>query len=111
MSNLVSIELLKHQVRWDEFSNDEEYLQALLDAAVDSVIASTHRTEDELKNKYGAFPRQLVLASVMVAAHWYNQREAVTAVNMQAVPLAYDYLVKPFRKLEHPEDIKSNSES
>ena len=110
MSELVSLELLKKQVRADDFSDDEEYLQFLLDTAVDAVIASTHRTLEELTDENGNFPNRLALASVMTAAHWYNVRENVANSQMHIVPMTYDYLVKPYRKLEHIEVINENPE-
>lgn len=36
---------------------------------------------------------------MMLAAHWYNQRETVSAVQMHEVPDALQALVKPYRKL------------
>ena len=93
--------LLKKHVRADDISDDDTYLQQLLDTARAQVISDTRRTEDELVGMGGGedLPVQLQQAVLILAGHWYNQREAVSGVQMQAVPYSYDTLVKPFRKL------------
>ena len=47
----------------------------------------------------GEFPAPLKHAMMMLAAHWYNQRESVSSVQMHEVPDALQSLVKPYRKL------------
>ena len=47
----------------------------------------------------GNLPKMLQQAVLMLAAHWYNQRESVSAVAMHEVPDAVQTLVKPFRRL------------
>lgn len=97
---IVSLELFKKHVRADDFTDDDVYLQHLLDAAETSVIMSTHRTEEEcLKLGNGAIPTPLVQAILMLAAHWYNQRESVSTVQMHEVPDSLSALIKPYRKL------------
>ena len=97
----VDLELLKKQARADDFSDDDVYLQHLLDAAEEYVVAATKRTAGELKEMGadGKFPARLQQAIIMVAAHWYNQRESVSTTQMHAVPDSLQALVKPYRKL------------
>lgn len=97
----VDLELLKKQARADDFSDDDVYLQHLLDAAEEYVIAATNRTAGELKEMGadGTFPARLQQAIIMVAAHWYNQREAVSGVQMSEVPISTEAIIKQFRKL------------
>ena len=47
----------------------------------------------------GNLPKMLQQATLMLAAHWYNQRESVSAVAMHEVPDSVQALVKPFRRL------------
>lgn len=96
-----SLLLLKKHVRADDFTSDDIYLQHLLDAAEESVVGMTNRTPDELLED-GEFPLRLQQAVLLLAGHWYNQREAVSGVQMHSVPFALDALVKPFRKLSSP---------
>lgn len=97
----VDLALFKKHVRADDFADDDTYLQHLLDAAELSVITATHRTEDELKaiENGETIPTPLIQAIMMLAAHWYNQRESVSNVQMHQVPDSLSALIKPYRKL------------
>ena len=96
-----SLGLLKKQVRADDFADDDAYLQHLLDTAKEAVVTATNRTEAELREMGvdGHLPRMLLQAALMLAAHWYNQRESVSTVAMHEVPDSVQALVKPYRKL------------
>lgn len=97
---LVSLELFKQHVRADDFSDDDQYLAFLIETASDAVVTATARTEAELLELGdGRIPLQLQQAAMMLAGHWYNQREGVSAAQMNAVPYSVDALVKPFRRL------------
>lgn len=97
---VVSLALFKKHVRADDFADDDEYLQHLIDTAEVAIITATNRTEQELTDGNGGeFPTPLKHAIMMVAAHWYNQRESVSSVHMHEVPDALQALVKPYRKL------------
>ncbi|MCM1484077.1 MAG: head-tail connector protein [Muribaculaceae bacterium] len=94
------LELLKKHVRADDFSEDDGYLAHLLDAAEEYVVIATRRTVEELTDGNGGeFPAPLKHAVMMLAAHWYNQREAVSGGQMAEVPYTVQALVKPFIKL------------
>lgn len=96
-----SLALLKKQVRADDFAQDDAYLQHLLDTAKEAVVTATNRTEAELRemDSEGHLPKMLLQAALMLAAHWYNQRESVSAVAMHEVPDSVQALVKPYRRL------------
>lgn len=97
---VVSLALFKKHVRADDFADDDVYLEHLLTAAEESVITATNRTVEELTGANGGkFPTSLTQAVMMLAAHWYNQRESVSSVQMHEVPDALQALVKPYRKL------------
>ena len=97
---LVSLSLFKKHVRADDFTEDDDYLLHLIDAAEASVITATNRSEDELRGmNCGAFPTPLLQAVMMLAAHWYNQRESTSGTQMHQVPDALQALIKPYRKL------------
>lgn len=97
---VVNLALFKKHVRADDFADDDEYLEHLLATAEESVITATNRTEQELRaNNAGEFPTPLKHAVMMLAAHWYNQRESVNSVQMHEVPDSLQALVKPYRKL------------
>lgn len=101
----LNLELLKKHVRADDFTEDDSYLEHLLDTAKEAVITATNRTEVELKGEGSDLPGMLKQAVLMLAAHWYNQRESVATAQMHEVPDSIAALVKPFRKLvEDPEE-------
>lgn len=95
----VDIALLKQHVRADDFSDDDVYLTHLLDAAEAYVCDATHRTLAELVQEDGTLPPTLQQAVLLIAGHWYNQREAVSGVQMAEVPYTLQALIKPYRKL------------
>lgn len=96
----VDLALLKMHVRADDFSDDDQYLQHLLDAAEQYVCEATNRTKEELAELGGGeLPVTLQQAVLLIAGHWYNQREAVSGVQMAEVPYTLQALIKPYRKL------------
>lgn len=97
---VVSLALFKKHVRADDFADDDEYLEHLLATAEVTVVMATNRTVHELAaGNGGEFPAPLSHAVMMLAAHWYNQRESVSMSQMHSVPDALQTLIKPYRKL------------
>lgn len=97
---VVSLALFKKHVRADDFADDDEYLQHLLDTAESAVITAANRTQEELAQMgNGNVPTPIKHAIMMLGAHWYNQRESVSSVQMHAVPDSLQALIKPYRKL------------
>lgn len=97
---VVSLALFKKHVRADDFADDDEYLEHLLDAAEKAVITATNRSQEELEQMGGGkMPTPIKHAIMLIGAHWYNQRESVSSVQMHAVPDSLQALIKPYRKL------------
>ena len=96
---LVSIELLKKHVYADDLSDDDEILSQYLSAAEAWVVKATNRDESELTDADGHLYPQLVQAVLLLAGHWYNQREAVSGTAMSEAPDTIQALIKPFRNL------------
>lgn len=96
----VDLALFKKHVRADDFADDDDYLRHLLDTAEQSVVRATNRSAEELSEMGGgSLPTTLTHAVMMLAAHWYNQREGVSTSQMSEVPYTIQSLVKPYRKL------------
>lgn len=96
----VSLELFKKHTRTDDFDGDDDYLRFLLETAEAAVVRATERDEAELfELGDGSLPLELQQAIMMLAAHWYNQRESVAAVQIHKVPDSLTCLIKPFVKL------------
>ena len=97
---VVSLSLFKKHVRADDFADDDEYLEHLLEAAETAVITATNRSQEELEQMGGGkMPTPIKHAIMLIGAHWYNQRESVSNVQMHAVPDSLQALIKPYRKL------------
>lgn len=97
--NAVSLDLLKKHLR-AEYDDDDAYLSHLTEVAQAYVERATHRTHEELLALGGGiYPLQLMQAILMLAAHWYNQREAASSVQFTEVPHAVSSMIKQFRKL------------
>lgn len=98
--SLTALSLLKVHVRADDFSEDDAYLQHLLDAAEQHVADNTNRSlADLVELGGGELPMPLTHAVLLLAGHWYNQREAVAGVAMAEVPYTLQALLKPYRRL------------
>lgn len=98
--SVVSPELFKKHVRADDFADDDDYLEHLLETAEEAVVTATNRSRQELEELGdGKFPKPLVHAVMLLAGHWYNQRESVSTVQMHEVPDALQALIKPYRRL------------
>ena len=98
---VVSMALLKQHVRADDFSGDDEYLAELLDNAEQHVVGWTNRSLDELTELGGGgnVPGPIRQAVMLLVGHWYNQREAVSGVQMAEVPYTLQALIKPYCRL------------
>lgn len=98
--NVVSLSLFKKHVRADDFADDDDYLMFILESAEEAVITATNRTRTELEQMGdGDVPLPIKHAIMMLGAHWYNQRESVSSVQMHSVPDSLQSLIKPYRKL------------
>ena len=97
---LTDFALFRKHCRADDFDDETEYLRFLLEAAEEAIVKATNRSAAELVEMGGGeFPRPLRIAVYSLGAHWYNQREAVAAVQMHEVPATFDACIKPFQRL------------
>lgn len=95
----LTLDEVKGQCRVD-FEDDDLLLALYGKAAEDAVVRATRRTPEELEELGGgSLPVELRLAMLLLTAHWYRLREAVSGIEQSLVPMAYDFLVKPFVKL------------
>lgn len=104
--SVISLSLLKLHVRADDFATDDEYLQHLLDAAEAHVADTVNQTSDALLEQGGGetYPLPIVQAVLLLAGHWYNQREAVASAAMTEVPYTVQALLKPYRVFDTDDD-------
>lgn len=116
---VVTLEELKQQMHVD-FEDENDIISLYGVTAEDRVISGTRRSVEELnlmgyieqngepENTAAAdeaagdilnFPKSLKLAILMLAAHFYRNREPVASIAQNCVPMSYEALVKPYRKL------------
>lgn len=114
---VLKLEELKAQMR-EDWNGEDELICLYGKAAEDAVIDGTGRTLDQLKRIGYAertgilitdgeqlpegswFPSRLKVAALMLAAHYFRNREPIASVSQNAVPYTIDFFLKPYRKLK-----------
>ena len=99
---VVTMAELKQQMRVD-FEDEDTVIGLYGKAAEDSIINMTRRSLEELIAVDGTVPARLKLAILILAAHFYRNREPVAGVAQNPVPYSIAVLVKPFVKLSERE--------
>lgn len=98
--SLVSLDLFKQHVRSDSFAGEDALLQHYLDAAETYLVRRTERSVHELLAMGGGtLPDDFVIAVLMLAAHWYDHREATSATVRTEVPYGVSAMITPFLAL------------
>lgn len=96
----VSLELLKKQVRADDFEGDDIYLEHLLQVAESQVESMTGYSAEELACiPDWDYPAELKQAILLRAASMYAYREDVDTASLSEVPNSTKALVKPWQKM------------
>jgi len=97
----LTLDLIKGQLRLDESQAEleGELLEMYGESAEQTVLNLIRRSMDELTDEYGAVPRPLVLAALMLVDLSYQHRTMVTPANLSAVPYTFDLLIKPYMRL------------
>lgn len=99
---LVSLELVKKHCVLDSYDGDDDLLTHYIESAEEHIITLTNRTLDELKQMSAdgvSFPKSLQQAVMLLAAQWYDQREADSRTKFEEMPNGLHALIKPYRKL------------
>ncbi len=92
--------MLKAHCRADDYDSDDAYLLQLGEAAEEMVCTMVNRSRGEIiAIGGGEWPPMLKQAVMLLAGHWFNQREAVAGVQMHEVPNGVSALTKPYRVL------------
>ena len=95
---LVTLKQLKKHLNIDEsFTDDDKYIAMLGEVATQSVMRELDMTKDELMG-YGPVPAPITHAMMLLAGSLYANREAVSYSSAVEVPLAYQYLLSPYKK-------------
>ena len=97
----VTLSLLKSHVRADDFDTDDELLEHYAEVATEKVLTDTNRSASDYEDEDP--PLALQQAVLLLAGHYYNQREAVSSGSMSSVPEGYSALIRPWRILVEEE--------
>ena len=93
-------EARKHLQLDDYFREDDSLLISLIRAAEDAVAKRISQplrhVEDPVTGELAPSVKQAIL---LLVGTFYNQREATTAQNVRATPLAFDFLADLNRKV------------
>ena len=89
---------IKRHLNIDErFQEDDEYLLELAEVAQAAVEKHLDRKlSDIAKDNGGVLPPPIVHAMRLLIGEYYQQRESISYIQTQVVPLAYDYLLAPY---------------
>ena len=94
----VVLEDLKKQCNVD-FEEDDAQILKYGAAAERWVENRLNRTFDDVVEERGFFPEDLEMAILMIAAHWYRVREAVSSTAQSRVPFGVESLITPYKKI------------
>ena len=95
---ILTLEQLKKQMNVDEyFHDDDKYILSLGEVAESAVESHIDCSIQHVTARNGGMcPVGLQQAMLMLAAHLYNQREAVSDKSQVEIPLGYTYLLAPY---------------
>lgn len=90
--------ILKKHLNIDEsFIDDDEYIKALCLAAENAVENHLQRPLSEITNERGKLPPAVKHAILLLVGHFYANRESVSFASASEIPLAYQYLLQPYK--------------
>ena len=95
----VTLEEKKTQCNVD-FDEDDRLLLGYAEAASLFIERRLNTSFDAIKiENNGTLPMDLKIAILMLIAHWYRVREAVSSVSQSRVPFGIEAIITPFKKI------------
>ena len=90
--------ILKKHLNIDEtWVEDDEYIKALCLAAENAVENHIARPLSEIVDERGRLPSSVRHAILLLVGHFYANRESVSFASASVIPLAYEYLLQPYK--------------
>lgn len=92
---------IKAQLRIEtDFTDEDEYLVDLGEAAEEAVLTYCGLTHEDFCNEYGAVPAMVRKASLLLVDTWYKHRSPSDNLQLSAVPYGnVDFMLKPYMRL------------
>lgn len=109
VNNVITITECKLQCNIDESEMDfDRWFTQSIPATILSVQQSVNRklyatqvlldADDEAPSSAIVFNAELKMAALMLIGHWFVNRESSSALNLNYVPMGYDFLISHHRK-------------
>ena len=100
MSMYLELQQVKKHILVDEtFTDDDNYIQSLMDVAEASVSKHIDCPLACIEQEDGTLPPPVVHAMMLMVGNLYANREPVAVgVSVAELPLSYNYLVNLYRK-------------
>lgn len=96
--NWLTLELIHKHCRIDD--NDEDELLTLYgESAEETVENIIGKSYNDMLEEYGAVPKAIIQAGLMLVENARTNRSPVTPMSMYTVPYGFETIVKPYMKL------------
>lgn len=96
----LTLQLIKQQCRIEQdFTEEDDLLEMYGESAEDAVLKMLGRTYEDVMESYGAVPKSVIHATLMLCDISYQHRSPVSPQNMSLVPYTFDLLLKPYMRL------------
>lgn len=92
-----SVILKKHLNIDESWVEDDELIRAYCKAAECAVENHIQRPLTEIVNDKGQLPPAVKHAILLLIGHFYANRESVSFATASEIPLAYQYLLQPYK--------------
>ena len=96
----LTLQKIKKQCRIDDINTSEDDLLEMYgESAEATVLNLLSRSYEDVMESYGAVPKPIIHASLMLCDISYQHRSAVSPQSMSIVPYTIDLLLKPYMRL------------
>ena len=102
----LTLEMIKQQVRIEpDYTEEDTLLTDIGESAEETCLEYCNRTCGDIIDQYGAVPKNIVRASLLLCTIGYEQRSGVSMQNLSIVPYGnFDLLLKPYEVLAGSKD-------
>ena len=95
----LTLQRIKQQLRIEQdFHDEDELLEMYGESAEATVLNLLGRSYEDVMESYGAVPKPIIHATLMLCDIIYQHRSPVSPQNMSVVPYTFDFLLKPYMR-------------
>ena len=81
----------------EDFTDDDEYIQSLINVSYDVVNKHINNPIEEVVNENGDIPSPLEHAMLLMIGNLYQNREIASFANATRLPYNYEYLLNFYK--------------